>query len=406
MQVTPTPRDRRVIYATTFFRATATALSGVVLGVYPLALGFSSDAVGTIVTAGLSGAALATLIAMFYGDRFARRDFLITLSLLSAAGAVAAVFLGSTVLALAACAFFGMLNGMGRDRGAALVLEQAILPSTTTDRERTKVFAYYNVIQDAGHVAGSLLAASPRALREVTELDHAQSLKAALLVYAALFLVCALIYLFLSKSTDSRQPGTKIVVSPESRKLLTKISALFLLDSLGGGFLTTALLSYFFFTRFEVSEATIAVLFASARGLNAVSHFGASWLAKRIGLVKTMVYTHIPSSLLLATVAFAPNFPVAAVLFLIREGLVEMDVPTRQSYVMAVVRPEERTVASAVTHLVRMGAWAVGPVFAGAMMSGVALATPLFAASAMKITYDVLLYRAFINIAPPEERDR
>jgi MFS family permease len=382
-------RDRRIIYAATFLRATAISLCGVVLGIYPITLGLGAEAVGTIVTAGLSGAALATLIAMFYGDRFGRRAFLIGLSLLSAAGAVCAVFLGSTVLTLAACAFFGMLNGMGRDRGAALVLEQAILPSTTTDQERTRVFAYYNVFQDAGHVAGSLLAAVV--------------LSNAFYIYAALLLACAVCYTQLSKSSEAASMD-KVTVSAGSKRLLAKISALFLLDSLGGGLLTTALLSYFFFTRFDASEAAIAFLFAGARAMNAVSHLGASWLAKRIGLVRTMVFTHIPSSLLLATVAFAPSFPVAAILFLIREGLVEMDVPTRQSYVMAVVRPEERTVASAVTHLVRMGAWAVGPIFAGSLMSGVALATPLFAAAGMKITYDILLYRAFIGVAPPEEQ--
>src|SRR5207248_3797403 len=141
------------------------------------------------------------------------------------------------------------------------------------------------------------------------------------------------------------------------------ICALFSLDGLGGGFLTTALLSFFFFKRFGVSEGVIGMLFFGARTLNAFSHLGAAWLAERIGLVNTMVFTHIPSSLLLVTVPFAPSFPIAAALFILREGLVEMDVPTRQSYVVAVVKPEERTVASGVTYLVRLGAWAVAPAF-------------------------------------------
>jgi MFS family permease len=150
----------------------------------------------------------------------------------------------------------------------------------------------------------------------------------------------------------------------------------------------------------------IAVLFLGARGMNAISHLGAAWLAKRIGLVNTMVFTHIPSSLLLVTVAFAPNFWVAAVLFLLREGLVEMDVPTRQSYVMAMVRPEERTFASGVTHLVRLGGWAVAPSFAGFLMQFLTLSTPLFIGAGMKIAYDVMLYRAFRGLKPPEERER
>ena len=176
-----------------------------------------------------------------------------------------------------------------------------------------------------------------------------------------------------------------------------------MLDSLGGGFLTAALVSFFFFKRFGVDEAVLGPLFFVARLLNALSHLGAAWLARRIGLVNTMVFTHIPSSVLLATVAIAPSFTVAAILFLLREGLVEMDVPTRQSYVMAVVRPEERTVAGGVTQLVRTAAWSVAPPFAGLMMQGLSLASPLVIASALKISYDVLLYAAFRKLKPPEE---
>jgi predicted MFS family arabinose efflux permease len=186
--------------------------------------------------------------------------------------------------------------------------------------------------------------------------------------------------------------------------MLWKISSLFGVDSLAGGFLTTALLAVFFYEQFGVSEAAIGLLFFGARVLNAVSHLGAAWLASRIGLVNTMVFTHIPSSLLLMTVPFSPTFPVAAALFLVREGLVEMDVPTRQSYVMAVVRAEERTFASGVTHLVRLVGWATAPAFAGLLMRGLSVGAPLFVGAAMKIAYDVLLYAAFRKQRPPEER--
>ena len=192
-------------------------------------------------------------------------------------------------------------------------------------------------------------------------------------------------------------------VSPEAKKVVTRISALFALDGLGGGFLTTALLSYFFYTRFGVDERGMGLLFFGARVLNAGSHLGAAWLAARIGLVNTMVFTHIPSSLLLLTVPFAPSFTVAAILFLLREGLVEMDVPTRQSYVMAVVKPEERTFASGVTSLVRLAVWAVAPGFAGLFMRGGMLGAPLVIGAGMKIAYDLLLYGAFRNVKPPEE---
>src|SRR6185436_16806187 len=195
----------------------------------------------------------------------------------------------------------------------------------------------------------------------------------------------------------------RVPLTPSSRRILWRISALFALDSLAGGFLTTALLSYFFAERFGVSVALIGPLFFVARLANALSHLAAAWLARRIGLVNTMVLTHIPSSLLLISVAYAPSFPVAAGLFLLRESLVEMDVPTRQSYVMAVVRPEERTLASGVTHLVRMGAWAVAPAFAGLLMNSSSLMIPLVIGAAMKIAYDLLLWRAFRHVKPPEE---
>jgi len=186
--------------------------------------------------------------------------------------------------------------------------------------------------------------------------------------------------------------------------VLVRISALFFVDALGGGFLTASLVSYFFFERFGVGAGTIALLFGAARVANALSHLGAAWLARRIGLVNTMVFTHIPSSILLVTVAFAPNFPVAAVLFLLREGLVEMDVPTRTSYVMAMVRPEERTVAAGVTNLVRIVGWAMAPVFAGLLMARYSLVVPLVLAAGLKITYDVMLWIAFRRLPPPEEQ--
>ncbi|MGH7857715.1 MAG: MFS transporter, partial [Candidatus Binatia bacterium] len=212
-----------------------------------------------------------------------------------------------------------------------------------------------------------------------------------------------LLYSRLSSSVEAPGGGKRLALTPHTRAVLQKISALFAVDGLAGGFLSTALLSYFFFLRFGVSEGVIGALFFGARLLNAISHLGAAWLARRIGLVNTMVFTHVPGSLLLVTVAFAPTFPVAAVLFLLREGLVQMDVPTRQSYVMAVVRPEERTVASGVTHLVRLVTWAVAPPLAGRFMQDVSLATPLVVGAAMKIVYDVLLYAAFRREKPPEE---
>jgi len=292
---------------------------------------------------------------------------------------------------------------MGRDRGAASILDQAVLPATSTDQGRTAAFAAYNVVQDAGHAFGALLAGVPALFRSVAPLGEGDSLRAAVGLYAAILASTCFLYRRLSPAVEvptARGPA----LSAESRRVIARISALFALYSIGGGFLVSALLAYFFYARFGVDERVTGLLFFAARALNAASHVGAAWLARRIGLVNTMVFTHIPSSLLLITVPFAPTFPIAAALFLLREGLVEMDVPTRQSYVMAMVAPHERTFASGVTSLVRLGGWALAPGFAGAAMAGTALGAPLVAGASLKIVYDVLLYAAFRRLPPPEER--
>ena len=253
-----------------------------------------------------------------------------------------------------------MLNGMGRDRGAAPILDQAILPATTNDAGRTGAFARYTVLQDIGHALGSLAVGLPGVLVLVFGLGRLGSLRAGFGLVALLMTVTAVLPLFLSARVEQANPGRRAPLTPASRGILGRVTALFLLDSLGGGFLTSALLTFFFRSQFDASDGAIALLFFLSRVANAGSHLGAAVLARRFGLVNTMVFTHIPASLLLLTVPFAPSFGVAALLFLLREGLVEMDVPTRQSYVMAVVRPEERTFAAGITHLVRprrLGPW-------------------------------------------------
>jgi MFS family permease len=404
-------RDRTLIYTSAFLRALATGMIGVLLGIYIAKLGFSGAVIGAVIGVGLGGCALAALLTTIRGDRWGRRRVLVGLALLGAIGTAAFAF-ASAPVALGAAAALGMLNGMGRDRGAALILEQSILPATIEGANRTRAFAWYNVLQDVGHALGGLMAGVPALLRSAFAFGEIPSFRAALGLYGLIILATGLIALRLSPAVEaaraaggdgSRAASPRAHVSPESRRVVWRISSLFALDSLGGGFLTTAILTLFFYQRFGVGEAVVGPLFFAARLLNAVSHLAAAWLAARIGLVNTMVFTHMPSSVLLATVAIAPSFPVAALLFLLREGLVEMDVPTRQSYVMAVVRPEERTFAAGVTHLVRLGAWAIAPAFAGLFMSGVSLAAPLVAGAGMKLLYDALLYAAFRRVKPPEE---
>jgi len=396
-------RDRRRIYAAAFLRAVATGLIGVLLGIYLASLSLDAKNAGLLVAVGLAGATVAVAFVTFAGNRCGRRRLLIVHTVLSAAGALVLAFHAHMALLLPAV-FLGMVNGMGRDRGAALVLEQAMLPATTSDEHRTAAFARYNALQDIGHALGSLLAAVPWTLESAGAADSHGAVRASMLFYAMLSVLPLFAYVRLSAAVESPLTTLETGLAPESRRRLQKIAGLFALDGFGGGFLTTALVAYFFHLRFGVSAASVGILFFTARIANAVSHLAAARLARRFGLVNTMVFTHLPSSVLLMTVAIAPSFEIAAALFLLREALVEMDVPTRQSYVMAVVRAEERTFASGVTHLVRLTGWALAPAIAGMAMDEVSLMVPLLIGAALKIAYDLLLWRAFRSLKPPEER--
>jgi MFS family permease len=398
-------RDRRLVYGATLLRSLATGAVGILIGIYLARLGLGPEEMGLVIGSGLAGNAAFALLAMLEGDRLGRRRLLAALGLLGAAGTgVVAAASRPSVLALAA--FAGMVNGMGRDRGAALVLEQAIVPSLADPRDRTRVFAWYNVVGDLGHALGGALAALPAALRGLAAIGEVASLRLTLAACALAALATAPLSLGLSSVVEhpAGPDRPRLRLSPGTRAIVLRLSALFGLDALGGGLLTTAWLAYFFDERFHAGEAWLAALFVAARLANALSHLGAAWLAARIGLVNTMVFTHIPSSLLLLTVLVAPSFPVAAVLFILREGLSQMDVPTRQSYVMAVVRPEERTAVSGITHLVRLAAWAISPFAAGVLVKDLSLASPFALGAALKIGYDVLLWIAFREVRPPEER--
>jgi predicted MFS family arabinose efflux permease len=195
----------------------------------------------------------------------------------------------------------------------------------------------------------------------------------------------------------------EIAPSPQSRSTVHRIAALFAVDAFGGGFLTDALVSYWFFHRFGLTEQALGLLFFAVHVLNATSHLGAAWLAQRIGLVNTMVFTHLPSSLFLIAVPLASSPKWAIALFLLRETFVEMDVPTRQSYVAALVKPHERAYASGLTNITRTGAWAAASALSGFVMQRLAFSAPLVIGGTLKIAYDVLLYRNFRHLKPPEE---
>ena len=386
-------RDAALIYAAAFLRSSAVGLVGVILAIALTEAGVSVAGAGLVIGAGLAGIATMTAVVTFAADRLGRRRTLVVMMLLTAGGYLAAA--ASARLAwLLPAAFLGMLNGMGRDRGPAGTLEQAILPETTDAGRRTWTLAWYNLVLDGGHALGGLAAAAPVTHRTI------------FLMCAASSLACVLPYAGLSTRVEVVAPAT-ITAPPEedrrTRRAISKLALLFGIDSLGGGFLSSALIAYWFFERYGFSERDLAILFFAARSLNAVSHVAAAWLARRIGLLNTMVLTHLPSSLLLMAAPATSSGALAAALFLGRESLVEMDVPTRQSYVMAIVPPHRRTYASGVTNLTRTIGWAIGPPIAGAVMQYVVLAAPLFIGGGMKIVYDIVLYRSFRHVRPPEE---
>lgn len=398
--------DLALIYGAAVLRSLGIGLVGVLLGVYLFRTGASSVEIGLVVAAGLAGSAAATAVVSFRGDLLGRRRTLIILALLSALGGFGLAFhMGLAVLLV--LAFVGMLNGMGTDRTAAFALELAIIPTLVSDERRTWALSWYNVILDAGIGVGSLGAGIPFLLQRWLAVDWTKSYRWVFLGYIALNLLTGVLYLLLSLRVEaahvSTLPSAARSVAPESKRIVMRLAALFSLDSLGGGFLTDALVSYWFFRRFGIPEQELGVLFFTVHLLNAGSHLGAAWLARRIGLVNTMVFTHLPSSLFLIAVPFAPSSKMAIVLFLLREALVEMDVPTRQSYTAAVVRPEDRTYASGITNLARNVFWAVSSSLAGLVMQSVSFSAPLVAGGGMKIVYDILLFRGFRHLKPPEE---
>jgi MFS family permease len=399
-------RDVVLIYLTAFVRAAAVSAVGVTLAIYLASTGFSPSQIGLLIGMGLAGSSVGTVLVSLRADAWGRRRLLAGLAALSAAGYFALVFFSQAPV-LIPLAFVGMLNGMGRDRGAISTLDQAILPATVPDTRRTWALAWYNLALDIGHALGALAGVIPSLLMWAAGLGSGLAHRFTFALCGLATVACSVAYGRLTSQIEISRSADPVVASApmdaRSRRVITRLALLFGLDSIGGGFLSSALIAYWFFQEHGTSEAALALLFFTARLLNAVSHVGAAWLAARVGLLNTMVWTHLPSSLLLIAAPAAPTASLASALFLAREGLVEMDVPTRQSYVMAVVKPEERTFASGVTNLTRNVAWAAGPPLAGLLMQHLTLAGPLVVGGALKVAYDLLLYREFRHLRPPEE---
>ena len=398
-------RDAALVCAAGGLRAAAISLVGVLIVIHLASRGLSVGAIGLVIGTGIAASAVGTIITALRADRWGRRRTLVVLSLLSAAGYAALAFTAALpVLMLIAAA--AMLNGLGRDRGPASALEQALLPATTTDERRTWTMAWYNAVVDSGHAVGALGAALPTVLAGALDMRAIDGRALTFALCAVGVGASAIPYVLLGPHVEQAEPAsglTNDAVDPRTRAVVRRIAGLFAIDSIGGGFLSSALVAYWFFERYGTTEVQLAYLFFAARILNVASHLAAAWIARRIGLVNTMVLTHLPSSVFMMLAPAAPTAAVAAAFFLAREALVEMDVPTRQSYVLAVVPPSARTYASGMTNVTRNAGWAVGPLIGGSVMQHLSLAAPLFIGGTLKILYDLALYRSFRHLKAPEE---
>ena len=399
------PRDAVLVCVAGCLRATAVSLVGVIVAIHLSNRGLSVSSIGLIIGVGIASSAAGTVITALRADRWGRRRTLVVLGLLTGAGYAALAFTAALPV-LIAFAAVAMLNCIGRDRGPASALEQALLPSTTTNERRTWTLAWYNAAMDSGHAIGALGAALPTLFVHALDVSVERGHALTFLLCGAAVALSAIPYALLTGDVEHASgpvSGSAAAVDPETRSIVRRIAGLFAIDSVGGGFLSSALVAYWFFERYGTSEVQLAWLFFTARVLNVISHLTAAWLAKRIGLINTMVFTHLPSSVFMMLAPAAPTAGLAAAFFLAREALVEMDVPTRQSYVMAVVPASARTYASGMTNVTRNAGWAVGPLIGGSVMQHFSLAAPLFIGGSLKIIYDLVLYRSFRHLKAPEE---
>jgi MFS family permease len=397
---------QRVHPATCLFAARALRDFGdgfvaVLLPVYLLALGFDPLQVGIIATASLLGSALLTIAIGFLGSRYDQRRLLLAAASLMIATGVAFTVVHNYALLLVV-AFAGTINPSAGSVSVFVPLEHAALAREVTDVERTTMFARYSLVGALAAAVGALTAAAPELVAPLG-LDQLTAIKLMFVLYALLGLLGGLLYARIPRRPPAWQAGASSALGP-SRITVLKLAALFSLDAFAGGFVVQSLLALWLFERFEMSLAAAGAFFFWSGVLAAFSFPVAALLSRHIGLINTMVFTHIPSSIALMLAALAPTLPVALALLLIRAALSQMDVPTRSSYVMAVVTEAERAAAASFTAVPRSLAAAVSPALAGALFAASYRAWPLLICGALKITYDLLLLMQFRHLKPPEER--
>jgi MFS family permease len=372
----------------------------VLLPVYLLALGFSAFQVGVIATAALLGSALLTIIVGLLGARYDHRQLLLAAASLMIATGVAFALVHDYTLLLVV-AFAGTINPSAGSVSVFVPIEHAVLAREVADTIRTRMFARYSLVGALAGAAGALGAAVPDLLLPlgITQLT---AIKAMFVFYAVLGILGSLVYARIPLHRPSPEHVAPAALGP-SRHIVYKLAALFSVDAFAGGFVVQSLLALWLFERFDMSLAAAGMFFFWSGVFAAFSFPAAAWLSRHIGLINTMVFTHIPSSVALILAAMAPTLPIALALLLIRAALSQMDVPTRSSYVMAMVTPSERAAAASFTSVPRSLAAAVSPAMAGALFAAGFRAWPLIICGALKIVYDLLLLQQFRHHKPPEE---
>lgn len=399
----PATSDLTILLAARGVRAFGDGFVSVLLPLHLVSLGFNNVRVGAIATATLVGSAAVTLLVGLVARRFPRRALLIWASLVMIGTGLGFALL-SDFWPLMLVAFVGTLNPSSGDVSVFLPTEQALLAQTVAPSRRTSIFARYNVVGSTVAALGALAAGVPEFVSYQTRLDLDTAITLMFVLYGALGAIGLWLYRGLTLVVEPAGGGAGRPLA-RSRRIVLTLAALFSLDSFAGGFVVQSLLALWLFQRFDLSIATAGTIFFWSSLLSAGSQFLAPRIAARIGLIETMVFSHLPANGFLIAAAFMPTLPLTIACLLARSALSQMDVPARQSYVMAVVTPEERPAAASVTNVPRSLAAAAGPLPAGWLLGVSSFGWPLIIAGAGKIVYDLMLLTMFRHVRPDEEAD-
>jgi MFS family permease len=409
MPETPHSRsDIRLLFTTRIVRLFCYGFLSVVLALYLAQAGLSEEQIGLLFTLTLAGDAGISLWLTTSADRFGRRRTLLIGALLMI-GAGGVFIATRNPLLLMAAAIIGVISPSGNEIGPFLSVEQAGLTQLLPDERRTQVFAWYNLSGSFATAVGALSGGWLSQLLQQRGMSALDSYRAVLMGYAVGGMALVVFFLFLTAGIEIQKNTTQSEAKRtlglhQSKKVVLRLSALFSLDAFAGGLIVQSMVAYWFHLRFGVEAGVIGSIFFGANVLAGVSALLAGRLAKKFGLINTMVFTHIPSNLLLMLVPLMPNLPLAIGMFLLRFSISQMDVPTRQSYTMAVVAPDERSAAAGVTTIARSVGAAASPLLTGIFLSvPILLSAPFFFSGGLKIIYDLLLYRSFKSTKPPEE---